>query len=115
MDETDKAVLFAQQIRRLTFLRRKFLEDAALAEKIHVLTRSDCLTEPEALAVFCALTLQGPCTLLWTSYGDVGRAGEVVRLAPGFLWGELGEVDEVDRYADFEVWLEVMKRAIELV
>jgi hypothetical protein len=112
VDVTDKAVLLAQQIRRLTFLRRKFLEDAALAEKIHVLTRSDCLTEPEALAVFCALTLHGPCTLLWTSYGDVARAGEVVRLAPGFLRGELGEVDEVDRYADFGVWLELMKKAV---
>jgi hypothetical protein len=42
----------------------------------------------------------------------VARAGEVVRLAPGFLRGELGEVDEVDRYADFGVWLELMKKAV---
>ncbi len=101
----------ATQAARLAFLRRKFLEDCAAAERIFVLTRSDCLTEPEALAVYCALTLHGPCTLLWATYGDVPRAGVVERVAPGFLRGELGEVEDVTRYARLDVWVRVMEGA----
>ena len=100
-----------KQAARLGFLRRRLLEDCALAEKIFVLTRSDCLTEEEALAVYCALTLHGPCTLLWTTYGDVARAGIVDRLAPGFLRGELGAVEDQTRYAPLGVWLTVLQGA----
>ena len=103
-----------RQAARLGLLRRKFLEDCALAERICVLTRSDCLTEAEALAIHCALTLHGPCTLLWTTYGDVMRTGLVERLAPGFLRGELGPVEDDTRYAPLPVWQTLMEQALKL-
>jgi hypothetical protein len=96
------------QLRRLSFLRGKFLDDVRAGEKIYVLTRSDCLTEPEALAVFCALNAHAPATLLWTVFGNLGAAGRVDEVSPGFLCGHLGVVDE-ERYAPVEVWRRVMQ------
>ncbi len=100
-----------RQAQRLSFLRRKFAEDVAAAEKMFVLTRGDCLSPSEALAVSCALRLHGPATLLWTTIGHPPAAGQVDRLAPGFLRGELGEVD-AHAYAPLEVWLAVMGNAV---
>ena len=114
VDATDPDTLIGQQIRRLTFLRRKFFEDVAAADKTFVLTRGDCLTESEALAVFCALSLYGPATLLWTVFGDAARAGLVERVASGFLRGELGVVD-AERYAALDVWRALMVNAWALV
>jgi hypothetical protein len=111
--DTDAARLRRSQARRLGFLRRKFFEDVAAAQKIFVLTRGNCLTEPEALAVHAALGLHGEATLLWTVFGDPGRAGQVDRLGPGFLRGQLGEVDQ-HGYGALEVWVGVMRRALAL-
>jgi hypothetical protein len=101
------------QVKRLAFLRRKFAEDLRAAEKIYVLTRSDVLTEPEALAVFCALSLHGKNTLLWTVFGDPASTGQVAEMAPGFLRGQLGVVDE-ERYAPLAAWLQLLKNAYDL-
>ncbi len=108
---SDPRHLAVPQAQRLAFLRRKFLEDAAEAEKIFVLTRTDCLTEAEALAVYCALTLLGPCTLLWTTFGDPAATGQVTRVAPGFLHGELGPIDGV-RYATPDAWRMALRDAL---
>jgi hypothetical protein len=59
-----------EQSRRLAFLQEKFLEDLHSGGKIFVLTRGECLTEPEALAVFAALNQDRTNTLLWTVQGD---------------------------------------------
>ena len=107
---TDTGALLARQGRRLGFLRRKFFEDVRLAEKVFVLTRTDCLTQAEALAVFCALSLHGPAVLLWTVFGDAAQAGQVERVMPGFLLGHLGEVDD-ERYAPLAVWRLVLAAA----
>ena len=109
----DPAVVIDGQRRRLTFLRRKFLEDLQTGDKICVLTRSDCLTEPEALAVYSALAMHGPNTLLWTVYGDAATTGRVDELQPGFLCGHLGLTDDV-RFAPLEAWLPVLRNAFQL-
>jgi hypothetical protein len=106
-----RADILRDQRRRLAFLREKFVEDLARGEKIFVLTRGGCLTEPEAMAVFCALNRHGPNTLLWTVHGDPQTAGRVDRLRPGFLCGHLGAVDE-NNYATFETWVAVMANAL---
>ncbi len=111
VDETDPDALAVRQSARLGLLRRKFLEDCQSAEKIFVLTRGDCLTEPEALAVFCALCLHGDCTLLWTVFGDPARAGEVDILAPRFMRGQLGSIDH-ERYAALPEWRSTLQRAL---
>ncbi len=108
VDEAEPETVIAGQLRRLSFLRDKFMDDVRANEKIYVLTRSDCLTEPEALAVFCALNAHAPATLLWTVFGDVSAAGRVDEVAPGFLCGHLGEVDE-ERYAPVDVWRRILR------
>ena len=113
VDTLEAALVLRDQLKRLTFLRRKFVDDLRAAEKIYVLTRSDVLTEPEALAVFCALNLYGPNTLLWTVFGDEATTGQVVELAPGFLRAQLGSVDEV-RFAPLRAWLGVLENAVVL-
>jgi hypothetical protein len=103
VDEATRSQVIDAQLKRLTFLRRKFLEDLQSAEKIYVLTRSDCLSEPEALAVFCALNIHAPNTLLWTVFGDETATGQLDEVAPGFLRGELGWTNE-DRFAPLPAW-----------
>jgi len=107
VDEAAPDAVIAAQLRRLSFLRCKFMEDLRAGEKIYVLTRSDCLSEPEALAVFCALNSHAPATLVWTVFGDAAAAGRVDEVMPGFLCGHLGVVDE-ERYAPPGVWRRVM-------
>jgi hypothetical protein len=108
-DEAEHAQVMEVQLRRLTFLRRKFEEDLRSGEKIYVLTRGDCLTEPEALAVFCALNVHGPNTLLWTVFGDESATGRVDEIGPGFLCGHLGWTDH-HRYARLEAWRAVLEK-----
>ena len=110
IDAADASAVLRDQLKRLTFLQRKFVDDLRAAEKIYVLTRSDVMTEPEALAVFCALNLYGPNTLLWTVYGDETRTGQVVKCAPGFFRAELGKVDDV-RFAPLSAWLPTLENA----
>jgi hypothetical protein len=108
VDETDPEEVRQAQARRLRFLRSKFLEDLQNAEKIFVLTRSDCLTEPEALAVFCALSIHGPNRLLWTVQGDAASAGRVEVLRPGFACGHLGLTDR-DGFAALQTWTKILQ------
>ena len=109
-EHTTSDAVLAEQCRRLAFLRRKFLEDLQNGEKIFVLTRAEVMTQTEALAVFCALQVQGPNTLLWTVHGDASRTGQVDRILPGFLCGHLGEVDGRN-YATMDAWLSVLANA----
>jgi hypothetical protein len=110
-NETAADLVHAEQCRKFTFLRRKFVEDLKLGEKIFTLSRSEHMTEPEALAVFCALNLHARNTLLWTVWGDPSRAGRVEQLQPGFLLGHLGETDPVTVYGSVDAWLSVMVNA----
>ncbi len=110
VDQATPAQVMRDQLTRLRFLRQKFEEDLHEAGKIYVLTRSDCLTEAEALAIYCALNAHADNTLLWTVYGDPAATGQVDRLAPGFLCGHLGATDEV-RFAPLAAWEAVMKNA----
>ena len=107
---SDAARVAPRQAQRLGFLRRKFVEDLASAEKIFVLTRGDCLTRSEAFAVSCALRVHGPVTLLWTVFGNEAEAGRVDLLARGFLRGQLGKVDR-HGYGSLDAWLCVMSNA----
>ena len=109
--DSHSALVRHRQAQRLGFLRRKFFEDVASAKKIFVLTRGDCLTYPEAFAVYCALRLHGPATLLWTVFGNQAEAGQVNKLARGFLRGELGDVDE-NGYGSLDAWLSIMANSV---
>jgi hypothetical protein len=112
--ETNAAAVHAEQWRKFSFLQRKFVEDLKCGEKIFAVSRPEPMTEPEALALFCALNLHARNTLLWTLPGDPARAGEVEQLAPDFLLGHLGALEPVTFYASTDAWLSVMVNAYRL-
>jgi hypothetical protein len=112
--ETTAEAVHAEQWRKFSFLQRKFAEDLKLGEKIFAVSRSEHMTEAEALALFCALNLHARNTLLWTLPGDPSRAGEVEQLGPDFLLGHMGDLDPVTFYASNDAWLSVMLNAYRL-
>jgi hypothetical protein len=111
MAQTTIVQVEAQAARRLPFLRRKFLEDLAAAEKLFFLHSAYPLSEAEALAVFVALDLDGRNTLVWTNQDGDAAPGTVERLAPGFLYGRLDRLGEDGDPSD-EAWLNVAANAL---
>ena len=109
--DTTAEELHKQHCRRLSLLQRKLVEDLEAGEKIFTVSRAETMTEPEALALFCALNLHARNTLLWTTASDPVEAGQVEQLAPGFLRGYLGPVDAEHLYASHDAWLSVMVNA----
>ncbi len=105
--EITRAALLTEQQRRLSFLQRKFLEDLRQGDKLYVVSRGESLTEPEALAIFCALNLEGSNTLLWTVHGDADQTGRVDALMPGFLRGHLGMTNDQND-ATPDAWVNVL-------
>jgi len=86
-----------QQGTKLNFLRRKFLEDVANAEKIFVIKRVPALRPEEILPLYAALNDLGRNWLLWMVPADAAHpAGTVEILLPGLLRGF------VDRFAPYE-------------
>jgi hypothetical protein len=105
--EITRAALLAEQQRRFSLLQRKFLEDLRQGEKLYVVSRGESMTEPEALAIFCALNLEGSNTLLWTVHGDADQTGRVDALMPGFLRGHLGLTNHQND-ATPDAWVSVL-------
>ena len=92
MSETD---IIKRQRRHIQFLRRKFMEDVALGEKIfvyadHVRPR----TLESALSLFLALNRHGKRRMLWVcaNHGEMA-ASRVDELLPGFARGSLDIFD----------------------
>lgn len=103
-----------QEAARLKFLRRKFMEDVANAEKIFVYKRACGVSEEEILPLHLALNRHGDSTLLWVVPAGRDRPpGTVEVLMPGLLKGY------IDRFApdanahdlSFEGWLRVCANA----
>jgi len=113
-DAVPRETVVRAQSRRLAFLQRKFAEDLGAGTKIFVVSRGQTLTEAEALALFCALNLHGPNTLLWTVHGDPDLTGQVDALMPGFLRGHLGAVN-ARNHATLDAWVSVLANACLLV
>jgi hypothetical protein len=109
-DDASPEAVRREQCRRLPFLRRKFLEDLREAKKIFVVSRGESLTGPEALAIWCALNMWGPNSLLWTVHGDASVTGQVDLLFQGFLRGQLGHVD-ANNDGTQDAWLSLLANA----
>jgi hypothetical protein len=86
-----------QQATRLSFLRRKLMEDIANGEKIFVLKRFPPLRPEEILPIYTALNEIGSNWLLWMVPSDPAHpSGTLEVLLPGLLRGYL------DRFAPHE-------------
>jgi hypothetical protein len=107
-------LLREQESARLNFLRRKFMEDLAGAEKIFVYKRNKTVAEEEVLPLLMALNRYGHNTLLWVVPAAQDRPAGTVEVAmPGLLKGY------IDRFApdsnahdfSFDGWLRVCANA----
>jgi hypothetical protein len=84
------AALKQQEMQRLPFLARKFMEDVANGEHLFVLKCKTALLPEQIAGLLTALRARGPATLLWVRQADPahppGSAGWVV---PGLMAGYL--------------------------
>jgi hypothetical protein len=103
-----------QESARLKFLRRKFMEDLALAEKIFLYKFGSGVSEEEILPLHMALNRYGEATLLWVVPAERDRpAGTVEVLMPGLLKGYIDRFAPDDNAHDlsFDGWLRVCANA----
>jgi hypothetical protein len=90
-DQGEAEATRRQQATKLAFVRRKFLETLRASRKIFVIKRVAPLSEAEVRPVWEALNRHGRNTLLFVVPGaQPGRDGEVERIAPGLLRGQIG-------------------------
>jgi hypothetical protein len=103
-----------QESARLKFLRRKFIEELELTEKIFVYKLNKGMSEEEILPLHMALNRYGGATLLWVVPAERGRpVGTVEVMMPGLLKGYIDRFapDENAPDLSFDGWLRVCVNA----
>ena len=103
-----------QESARLTFLRRKFIEELEGNDKIFVYKFGSAVTQEEILPLHMALNRYGGATLLWVVQAERDRpAGTVEVVTPGLLKGYIDRFAPSDNAHDlsFEGWLRVCANA----
>jgi hypothetical protein len=106
-----------QEAVRLKFLRRKFMEELELAEKIFVYKRNTPISEEEILPLFLALRRHGDNTLLWVVPAERDRPpGTVEVMMPGLLKGYIDRFATEDNAHDFSFdgWMRVCANSLVL-
>jgi hypothetical protein len=103
-----------QEAARLKFLRRKFMEELQLSEKIFVYKFGGRVSEQEILPLYMALNRYGEATLLWVVQAERDRpAGTVEVLMRGLMKGYIDRFARGDNAHDFSFdgWLRVCANA----
>jgi hypothetical protein len=107
--------VLADEIVKLGFLRRLFMEDLADGQHIYVCRRTDpALTRDETMPLFLALNRHAANRLLWVVLADDEHpAGTVVEELPGFMRGHIDRFAPPDRVPALSVpgWLAVCASA----
>lgn len=108
--------LRAQQVKVVTFLKRKMLDDLRAGEKIFVRKGPDTGTLDPAMALHERLQRFGRNTLLWVVPEDDHRGpGTVEVLRPGLLKAHIDRLAPViDAYDCSPVWLDICRHALGL-
>ena len=115
MDEAEYLRLESQ---RMTFLRRKLLDELAEGSRILVYKRQPPLTDTEALDLFGKLRLLGPNRLLVVSVAaDADKVGTVDVIREGLCRGHVRKFATLANGPDFEPgpWLSICRTAAELL
>ncbi len=103
-----------QEATRLKFLRRKFIEELEVSEKVFVYKRNSPVTEAEILPLFLALRRYGNNTLLWVVPAENGRApGTVEVVMEGLFKGYIDRFapDENAHALSFATWMKICANA----
>lgn len=104
-----------REAKKLSFLRRKMLDELAEGEKIFVLQSDTPLLFAEALAAFLAVRRQGNAALLWCRSAEPGKPpGLVEEVMPGMLCGRIGQFSPPTRRHQVSIreWSAVCAAAI---
>lgn len=112
---SDRDRIFAQQCRRLRFLRSKMLEDLKTGEKIFVYKqREGRLSETEMWAISRALRRHGSNRLLCVVLADGAYpAGTLRRMDDLLEIGYIGRLSPTARHDEvaYDSWLELLQRS----
>ncbi len=104
----------SDELKRIAFLKRKFLEDLATGKRILVRKGLDSLTNQQMCQLHSALCVNGPNTLLWVVVQDAERPnGSVEVVEPGILKGYIHSFAAYDKAdsGDMLSWLEICRNA----
>ena len=115
-DETAEADVRNEQIRKLGFQRRRFLEVLQSGEKLFVFHDFGAASVALGRAILQALRRHGPNALLLVSAGDRQPSGTVERIEGGFYLGHIAAFAPVwaaDR-GDLSGWMSVCGNAYRL-
>ncbi len=113
LEEVSREQVAQGQSRRLVYLRRKFLEDIAEADKIFIVWRGEPpLADADVLPLLDALRRRGPARLLYVVPGE--PAGLVELVQPGLMRGRIDKFmpnGVVPPQARVPAWLTVLVNA----
>ena len=120
VDQVDADRVLRQSLARLSYLRRKLIDDLGMGEKIFVYRLPDrVLSDGELAAIRAGMQLYGENILLYVRLADASNPpGSVSRPAPGLM---VGHIDRFQIAPDGAAgapnpagWLAVCRRALEL-
>jgi hypothetical protein len=112
--------MMKRSCKRLTYLRRKLIEDLQAGEKIFVFKLFErTLTDGQLQTLFSALNAYGPNSLLYVRYEDPAHpTGTVVqvqqRLFVGYIGGFSVAPNGEPRRPDMVSWLKICSEAFRL-
>jgi hypothetical protein len=113
-DAADEPTMRANEIRRMAFLRRKFLEDMATGTKCFVCWRHRSLSQEEVLPLFLALNRATPNSMLFIVPADGAHpVGFVEEILPGLMRGYIDRLAQSARMMTHSRpgWLAVLASA----
>jgi hypothetical protein len=113
-DEIGRDAIREQEVKRLRFLRRKFLADLQDGEKILICKREPPLHEALVLPLFAALGCRGPNTLLWVAEADDAHPPASVEvLTNGLMKGYIDRFAPGDNAHDLSLdcWIRLCANA----
>jgi hypothetical protein len=112
--EVEPTMLLRSELRRLGYLRDKYMADIAAGEKIFVRWRIHCdaqLTETDIEPLFEAVRRRGPAWLMYMVESD--EVGLVEEVRPGLLRGHIDRLADHGEQAEPSMagWLSVLVNA----
>lgn len=115
--EADESQIIARETRRLSFLKRKFLEDLKTGDKIFVCKAYQKRDISEVMPLYLAFRRKTSAVFLWLTYSDdIHPPGMVEERHAGFLCGYMSKFAAPENVPDvpFEGWFRTLANAIVL-
>ncbi len=114
--ETDAETVRIEEMKKLVFKRRRFLEVLETGQKLFVYQRREHMTEAHALPVLNLLRSHGPNALLFVTADRSLPCGSVDRLAVDLYRGNIDRLAPTDRATELHLpaWISICANAYRL-